>query len=264
MKFWPLIQVWSPEDLPVFRGGMPPERGAAWSRGKSFVVDVRGAEVLFEDGDVRAPKSYLRTDVRSAEVRGQSEICSIVRRGREHEEGHVSNIDALVEALEGELESTQGDEERLAMVLPFVLQVVDAERGFVLMHDDSGDTVVATHNLDPATVFTTSDVSQTIINRTLENGEAIISDNAVQDERFLESNSILLSALRAVMSLPFRSRGRTVGLLYLDNRFQKGAFTRKQLDAVSRLVSSVCASFTEVGGMTRKDGGPGWDARRKF
>lgn len=231
MKFWPLIQVWSPEDLPVFRAELLPERGVVGSRGT---------------------------------VHLQSEVGSRATR-RERRRTIVSNIDALVEALEGELESTQGDEERLAMVLPFVLQVVAAERGFVLMHDDSGDTVVATHNLDPATVFTTSDVSQTIINRTLENGEAIISDNAVQDERFMESNSILLSALRAVMSLPFRSRGRTMGLLYLDNRFQKGAFTRKQLDAVSRLVSSVCASFSEGGGMTRKDASPGgWDARRKF
>jgi GAF domain-containing protein len=175
-------------------------------------------------------------------------------------------FDPVLEALERDLAACRSDDERLALALPYVLEIAPAERGFVLLRTGGTDRVVATHNLEAETLWTTADVSQTIILRSLE-GAAIVSDNAVQDRRFNDSNSVLLSALRAVMSLPIQrpARGggsRTVGVVYVDNRFQRGAFSQAQLEGVGRLVATLAASLADPAPDEDAQGPRG--LRRKF
>jgi transcriptional regulator with GAF, ATPase, and Fis domain len=44
------------------------------------------------------------------------------------------------------------------------------------------------------------------------------------DPRFAESDSVAYMKLRAVLCIPMAVRGKSVGLLYLDNRFEDGVF----------------------------------------
>ncbi len=140
-------------------------------------------------------------------------------------------------------------------LLPLLRQIVDSavslvggERGFLLLHDRAKDAAdedvdalpdVATMNVRVARAFDQSDIvvprsrlSSGIAGRVVESGQAVLSLDASQDERFDGMASVEDLRLRSVMCLPIATDGRIRGVLYVDNRLQFGAFTQQDLELV--------------------------------
>ncbi|MBM3463680.1 MAG: GAF domain-containing protein [Armatimonadetes bacterium] len=160
-------------------------------------------------------------------------------------EESVDGFDAILDGLDREIGALTRDEDRLAKSLETARAAAVAERGFVLMRAEGAEPrVVATHNVDRDTLWTTGEISQTIVNKVFDEGEALISHNAMADPRFSETTSVVLSGLRSVLCVPFKQEGEVRGLLYLDNRLQSGAFSQKHLDLVRRVASRVSRKLT--------------------
>ncbi len=130
-------------------------------------------------------------------------------------------------------------------VMDAVIQVTGAERGFLMMRDDDGDVrVVAARNLDQKTL--TGDqfaFSRTIVNRTLDGGQPIVTTNAAEDPRFAGQVSIVGQALRSIMASPLRVRGRAIGVAYVDNRAMAGLFDRDDLAALETLTAQAAIAI---------------------
>lgn len=122
----------------------------------------------------------------------------------------------------------------LNQVMDAIIQLTNAERGFLLLRDDDGQVGVrAARNLDQQTL--SSDqfrYSRTIVNQVMDTGESVVTTNASEDPRYSEHESVIAKGLRSIMATPLRVRGRVIGLIYVDNSGVSGRFLDDDLSTL--------------------------------
>ena len=125
----------------------------------------------------------------------------------------------------------------LDQVMDAVIQLTGAERGFLMLRDDDGDLAVkAARNLDQQTLGSEEfKYSRSITGHVLDNGEAVLTTNAVEDPRFKEQISVMTQSLRSIMATPLRARGRVIGVAYVENRVVAGLFSDDDLTTMETL-----------------------------
>ncbi len=117
----------------------------------------------------------------------------------------------------------------LGLILDRAIELTQAERGFVVLLREGRGEMHLARNIDRETVSDPEQkVSSRILAQVFETGRVVVSRDAEHDPRFEESLSVRQLKLRSIIAVPFRSRGRTIGALYLDNRFRAGNFTDRE------------------------------------
>ncbi len=113
-----------------------------------------------------------------------------------------------------------------------VLQITGAERGYIVLKNMENGTleVRVARSMPDSTGHQDESfiISQTIVERTIEQGETIITTNAHEDSRFMTQESIVGYALRSIICVPLTSRERIIGAVYCDNRFKDGLFGKRE------------------------------------
>jgi transcriptional regulator with GAF, ATPase, and Fis domain len=113
----------------------------------------------------------------------------------------------------------------LQLILDRAIELTGAERGFVILLKEGRETVHIARNLDRESVSEPErKISSTIIREVVRTGRIVSSENAEADNRFEEYLSVRQLRLKSIIAVPFRTGGKTVGALYLDNRFRTGNF----------------------------------------
>ncbi len=141
----------------------------------------------------------------------------------------VKNLDELLEAM-----------------LEAVIDVTGAEKGLVLLLDDAygsdgsasgegGKPVIraSRHVTREAITDTTGSISDSIVRRVLETGRPLIVSDALSDDVFRTSESVVALRLSSVMCAPLVSQGHVTGALYVGNDRVKGLFQKSQLELLS-------------------------------
>ncbi len=125
----------------------------------------------------------------------------------------------------------------LRQIVDAAVQLVGGERGFLLLNDQAGAKPPREWKVRVARAFDQSDIpipssrlSMGIAERVVESKRPLLSVDAGRDDRFHGMASVEDLKLRSVMCLPIGGDGEVDGLLYVDNRLQKGAFTEDDLD----------------------------------
>ncbi|MCP4944306.1 MAG: SpoIIE family protein phosphatase [Rubripirellula sp.] len=125
-------------------------------------------------------------------------------------------------------------------VLPKVLESLfdifpSADRGFVVMLTESGDLIprwVKTRSAHDETE--TLRISRTIIREVMSSGEAILSIDASDDERFDSSQSIADFSIRSMICAPLKDAdGNAFGALQIDSTQGGGQFMEEDTDLLS-------------------------------
>jgi transcriptional regulator with GAF, ATPase, and Fis domain len=112
----------------------------------------------------------------------------------------------------------------LKTVLYYALDFTKADAGAILLIDPEGTIRVACERNLEARDDTVA-FSETLARQVLVGGEPVRTDDALTDERFASEESVCAHALRSILCLPVKARRRIIGALYLENRFQIGAFS---------------------------------------
>ncbi|HEX2659618.1 MAG TPA: sigma 54-interacting transcriptional regulator, partial [Polyangia bacterium] len=114
----------------------------------------------------------------------------------------------------------------LELILDTVIELTEAERGFVLLEDDKGELVVkAARNIDQQSLEgQTLDLSRSIARQAATGSGPIVTIDAAGDPRFREALSVSDRHLRSVLAVPLLIKGRAAGTIYVDNRLRRGAF----------------------------------------
>jgi serine/threonine-protein kinase PknK len=125
--------------------------------------------------------------------------------------------------------TTEKDIRRLLeYIMDSSIILTQAERGFVLLDSENekkGLEVHVARNIDQENIRNTKfKISHSIASRVIEDGEPILTIDAMEDTRYRDQLSVHDLKLRSVICLPMRMMGRVLGAIYLDNRFQAGAF----------------------------------------
>jgi transcriptional regulator with GAF, ATPase, and Fis domain len=137
-------------------------------------------------------------------------------------------------------------DELLEAMLDAVIDVTGAEKGLVLLLEEAygsdgsasgqgGKPVIrASRQVNrEAITDTTGAISDSIVRRVLETGRPVIVSDALSDDVFRTSESVVALRLSSVMCAPLVSQGHVTGALYVGNDRVKGLFQKSQLDLLS-------------------------------
>ncbi|MBL6721844.1 MAG: sigma 54-interacting transcriptional regulator [Planctomycetes bacterium] len=133
----------------------------------------------------------------------------------------------------------------LVQVVDCAVELVGAERGFLLLGPDRREvrpSSSAELEVRVARSFDRSEVlaprghlSAGIVGRVLADGGALLSLDAGEDSRLGGMASVEELRLRSVLCVPVPGETGPQGVLYLDNRLQRGAFEQRELELVELL-----------------------------
>lgn len=123
----------------------------------------------------------------------------------------------------------------LQQVMDAIIQLTRAERAMLLLNNNGKLEVKMARNLSGETLdeITSLEISRSIVRQVAESGEAIVTINAQEDERFASQDSIVSYKLRSILCAPLKIKGETIGVLYADNRIASGIFSDADRDLLA-------------------------------
>ena len=146
--------------------------------------------------------------------------------------------------------------ELLNLVMDSIIQLTSAERGYLVLVDDvTGrlETAVA-RNVDRETIEGSSmEISRSIVRQVATTGTPIQTDNAQEDHRFADFQSVVGYKLRSIMCAPLRARGRVIGAAYVDNRLFTNAFSDDDLELLNAFASQAAMAIDNARLFRRTD-----------
>jgi len=134
----------------------------------------------------------------------------------------------------------------LNLIMDMVINVVGAERGFLMLKDkDTGELSFKVarnmeEELKDKAKFT---ISSGITSRVAREGKAILSTDAQSDERFSAQASVMDYNLRSLMCVPLKIKDDVIGTVYVDNRMVAGAFTDETVELLTSFANQAAISI---------------------
>ncbi|HTR81321.1 MAG TPA: sigma-54-dependent Fis family transcriptional regulator [Bacteroidota bacterium] len=139
------------------------------------------------------------------------------------------NFSALYEVAQV-INSILNPVELLDKVLEVATVHLSAERAFLLLADakvPAGFSVVASRNFQNNDGARELAASSSVVSRVLTTGEPVLSFDALSDQRFEASTSIILQKILSIVCIPLHHRDRLIGAVYLDSTKSRRAFTEE-------------------------------------
>ena len=124
--------------------------------------------------------------------------------------------------------------EQMKALLDAIIEVTHADKGFVLLIRDGAVEVAAARDVQsddlPEGVRHLSD---SILQRCIETRQPVIVSDALHDEAFKASESVMNLKLCSVMVAPLMAQGQILGLIYVGNDNVVNLFESSSLDVMS-------------------------------
>jgi adenylate cyclase len=135
-----------------------------------------------------------------------------------------------------ELNSTLDLETVLGRVMDKVIEVVGADRGFLLLYNQAARqlefTIARDQKSQPLPKRDYETISTTIIQQVWRTKMPIVTVNAPEDHRF-PGESIRTHDIRSVLCAPLLIQKRSLGIVYVDNRHIANPYTTEHLDLLA-------------------------------
>ncbi|MGM0452706.1 MAG: trifunctional serine/threonine-protein kinase/ATP-binding protein/sensor histidine kinase [Thermodesulfobacteriota bacterium] len=139
----------------------------------------------------------------------------------------------------------------LKKMMALVVENAGAQTGLLLLKRDAGFTVEAEirADRDEATVlnamaFEDAELPRSIIRFVETTREAMVLDDAANEQRFAEDDYLRHRQPKSVLCMPIMHQNTLVGILYAENNLVYGSFTRHRLEALT-VISSQAAIALE-------------------
>ncbi|HEU0107771.1 MAG TPA: FHA domain-containing protein, partial [Vicinamibacteria bacterium] len=131
-------------------------------------------------------------------------------------------------------------EEVLQQVMDIVFEHIPADRGFLMLSDDSSDKlipmVVKHRNSNSADEGKIS-ISKTIADRVTKDRVSILTSDAMVDPRFGAGDSIRFHGIRSAMCAPLWNQAHVIGIIHVDSPMLANCFTLNDLDLLTALAN---------------------------
>jgi len=120
--------------------------------------------------------------------------------------------------------------ELLENLLELVFKVVVADRGFVMLADDStGELVPHAMRNELGEEGKRITVSSTIADMVFKENISVLTEDATRDSRFKAGQSVLLHSIRSAMCVPLSTPNKVHGIFYVDTKFSSNVYTEDHL-----------------------------------
>lgn len=137
----------------------------------------------------------------------------------------------------------------LNLIVDLVLQVIKAERAFLLILDkDSGELIpeVVRHSgLRPEEGGKIS-ISKTIARQVLKEKVSILTSDAKIDPRFKGGESIILYGIRSAMCVPLWKMDDVLGIIYVDSQISSNRFSNEDLELLTAIANQAAIGIEQA------------------
>jgi adenylate cyclase len=116
----------------------------------------------------------------------------------------------------------------LQQIVDETFQIIRADRAVILLHDPNADALTPAY-VRQKRADEEIKLSNTILDEVKRNKAAVLSSDAMVDERFKAAKSIIMQGIRSTMCVPLLVGDQLVGAFHVDSMLASGAFTDKDL-----------------------------------
>jgi adenylate cyclase len=240
----------SPQPVPG-----PATRPAVSAGGPSILANatiIRPiAEFAIELGRLAGPAGP-----RSPEVGGPEAPREPRPAGMEDEDGYARRMLGFLTRLGRVLITADSVDDVFSRVLDLAYEALPVERGFFLLRperregeDGEGELVCELARVrDRVEVRPQGEVpvSRTMLQEVMRERVALVTYDAMTDQRLSGGESIRLHQIRAAMCAPLWSGDRIIGVVQLDSPFKVGAFDERDLDFLTALANYVAVAVERI------------------
>ena len=124
----------------------------------------------------------------------------------------------------------------LSKVVDLLFDFLPAERAVVVLREDTGRLVATlARQRGRAGTEAAETFSHTIVETVVRERVAVLTSDALTDDRFEAGQSIRIQQIRSAMCVPLWNRENVIGALHVDTPLRTGTFTADDLDLLTAL-----------------------------
>lgn len=132
------------------------------------------------------------------------------------------------------ISSIQDTGKLLEVLAEQLIKVLQPDRVVIMLFDNErGKIINKIVRTGRPGIVKTDDISMTMVYDSLKEGVAILSYDALADERFRNKQSVILNRIRSAMCTPIKSRDTVLGTIYMDTSIGVGKFEEQDLKLLS-------------------------------
>lgn len=121
-------------------------------------------------------------------------------------------------------------------VLDEVFGLVPANNGVIMLYN-SGSRELETVAERLGSGTSNIRVSTTVVQQSFNEAEAILLEDAMEDDRFEAAQSIIAAKIASVMCIPLQFHREVLGIIYVDTRGTTNAFDQKDVELVTAVAA---------------------------
>ena len=189
--------------------------------GKGSVADTQRIK-LSDTGNILAQMDAALDEIAESNPRIESESASSTKT--------LEDIKSIMEVSLA-INSSLVLDDVLQIVMQKAIELLSAERGFIMLLDEKGQLQFKTaYNLCKESLMEEDfRISNSIVYRVAATGKSVYTSDAQSDERYVNQRSILELHLRSIMCVPLKIKNNVIGVIYLDNSSQAKLFLKSDL-----------------------------------
>ena len=184
-------------------------------------------------------ESHIRQRISAApgrEFLPEKEIYDIEVLRRDYEKLRIAHELARSVGLEVDLEKL------LRKILDKAFELLPADRGVILLMDESGQPVPRYVKTRTGTEEEIK-IAKAIINEVVRERAAVLSSDATMDSRFSGSHSIIMQGIRSTMCVPLLHADDLLGIMHMDSQIATNAFTEKDLQIFTGIANQAAVAI---------------------
>ncbi|MGE5250887.1 MAG: adenylate/guanylate cyclase domain-containing protein [Bacteroidota bacterium] len=162
-------------------------------------------------------------------------------RDFEKEHGNLAALVQIGQVVNSSLEL----DEVLRIVMDNIIRLTHAERGFLMLREESGEMVTrVARNWGRETISPKElTFSRTVVQQVIDSGEPLVTMNAQDDERLMGRESIVSFNLRSILCVPLKVKNELIGVIYTDNRARSGIFAESERDLLAAFANQAAVAL---------------------
>jgi PAS domain S-box-containing protein len=139
----------------------------------------------------------------------------------------------------------------LSEMMLIVIENASAERGFLLLEEDGVWQIVAKGGIDseehqtplPVSLDKSDLVSTSVVRLVARTKESVVLDDASRQGEFVNDPHIKHQKTKSLLCTPLLSRGKLIGILYLENNLTTHAFTPERVQLLEMILAQAAISL---------------------
>ncbi len=226
----------SNSDLCIQHADIEPEHAIIVFDGDGYVIKASGKAMVLVNGErIKSARLNHGDSVRIGRVPFIFDLHDSIlgEASGPKQITEIENYRKLYEFTE-RLSNKYDLDELLNTLIDLVIEISGADNGFLILRREDRDLdFTVARNVNQQTIKNADMyVSDSIIRRVLESGKPIIVSNALADEQFKNSASVLSLKLTSVMCVPIKESGELFGIIYVGNNKVVNLFGQDMLQVL--------------------------------